>query len=86
MAVVRPIRRMPFGGPAVVMLRFEMEFCPQGLIQFAHHMHRQTHRACLIHDRALDALAHPPRRVCPERGAEARVVAVECLVEPARAP
>ena len=37
-----------------------MAFRAQHLVQLAHHVHRQAHRARLVHDRALDALADPP--------------------------
>ena len=45
---------------AVVMLGFQVVFAAQDLVQFAHHVHGQAHRARLVHDGPLDALAYPP--------------------------
>ena len=48
---------------AVVLLRLKMIFGTQDLVQFAHHVDRQAHRARLIHDGPLNALANPPRGI-----------------------
>jgi hypothetical protein len=45
---------------AVVVLGLEVVLGAQHLVQLAHHVHRQAHRARLVHDGALDALADPP--------------------------
>ena len=44
----------------IVVLCFQMIFRTQNLIKLAHHMHRQTHCARLIHDGALNTLTNPP--------------------------
>ncbi len=45
----------------------------QHLIQFANHVHRQAHGTRLVHDRALDALADPPRGIRRKTEATRRI-------------
>src|SRR5450830_1190606 len=48
------------GVATIMLLRFQMVFGPQDLIEFTHHMYGQTYRTRLIHDGALYALTYPP--------------------------
>ncbi|MNY13282.1 hypothetical protein D3C86_1464110 [compost metagenome] len=61
------------GVAAIGATFFKMTLGTQYLVELANHVHRQPHRAGLVHDRALDALADPPRGIGGKAEATGRI-------------